>query len=803
MVSFRILGSATIQKDHEALDHSFLHGTKRLAFFTFLMIARPRGYHRRDRLIAIFWPEMGQKNARNALSNLLYNIRDALGKEIILNRGTEEIAVNRDLIRCDAIEFEDALDKGEFRKAIDFYKGSLLQGVHVKNISNHFQDWLDRERERLRKRAAEGYISLSDKLEENGEVSYAIEMAAKAVQLQPLSQQHQSSYLKILIRNNLNSEAIRAYQKYKLHLEEELGVEPPNELRLLTEKVKILASSPQIPEKQNISGSEDNAQTPIPNKLSEPKSTNNNSEEVNSFLEPLTVTGWNEKRKYWLPGTITAGMLILIVGILTWSWQPNQQHSRITGEYHTLAVLPFTYINAPDSIDYFSMGMTEEILTKLARVPDLSVISRTSVMQYREQTKGIREIARELGANAIVEGSVQRDGEDIRITAKLVNARTGHNVWTKSYDRRMQNILSVQSEVATHIANELRAELLPPELQNISDQREVNQTAYHLYLRGKYLLDMNQPRDIISAVEYFEQSIEIDSTFAPAYSELALAIQRLGRISRFDKDVIGVDGMAIENASTLAIKSSAKALSLDSTMVNAHLVQAIAYGYAYRDWKRSRNAFERALELNPSHSETLVEYGWHHLRLGNINEALTLMKKAVSIDPVSWAGHHGLGYASYCARNYENAITELETSLKLGSLYPNTKKYLSTARLKRSQQLFNRGREAEATALIENASTMLNEIWGYDTGWKKTIISAAMGKRAETLKSIDNDSLPNALRLYSSLMIGETEIALQLIEQNLRFNHRVFMDPIFDSIRKDVRFKKLVETKLNRKFDVL
>ncbi|GAA5522769.1 hypothetical protein LQ318_13510 [Aliifodinibius salicampi] len=801
MINFRILGSLTIQEDNKEHDHSFLYGPKRLALFTYLLLARPRGYHRRDRLIAIFWPDMGQKNARNALSNLLYNIRDALGKEIIINRGMEEIAINRDLVWCDVIEFEEAMDKGQFQKAIDFYKGDMLQGLHVKKISNHFQDWLDRERARLRKRAADGYILLSDELEEEGNISYAVEMAAKAIQLIPLSQQHQSSYLKLLVRNGLNSNAVRAYDEYKLHLEKELGVQPPDDLQLLAKNLKKGYFSKQAQNEQDIAP--ENPQSFSPNKKSKASSAEENTRGANKISDQPPVKPTSKKMIFWPAGAIVAGIIILLIGFYTWSWQPNQQSAGIIGEGHTIAVLPFTYINAPDSIDYFSIGMTEEILTKLARVPDLSVISRTSVMQYLGQQKGIREIARELGVNAVVEGSVQRAGDDIRITAKLINARSGHNLWTKSYYRRMENILAVQSEVATHIADELEAELLPVERQYISDQRDVNEIAYHLYLRGKYLLDMNEPGNIVSAVEYFEESINIDSTFAPAYSELALAIQRLGRISRFNKNVTGVEGISIENASRLAMEASEKALSLDSTMVNAYLVQAIAYGYVYRNWEQSKNSFERALELNPSHSETLVEYGWHHLRMGDINEALIKMEKAVSVDPVSWAAHHGLGYTYYCDRKYENAITELETSLKLGSLYPNTKKYLSTARLKRSQQLFNKGREEEAIALIENASTMLNEIWGHNTGWKKTIISAAMGQRAETLKSFKNDSLPNPPRLYSSLMIGEIEVALQLIDQNLRFNHRVFIDPIFDSIRSDVRFKKLVETKLERKFDVL
>lgn len=185
--------------------------------------------------------------------------------------------------------------------------------------------------------------------------------------------------------------------------------------------------------------------------------------------------------------------------------------------------------------------------------------------------------------------------------------------------------------------------------------------------------------------------------------------------------------------------------------------------------------------------------------MGNIDEALIHMKKAVSVDPLSWAAHHGLGYTYYCARKYQSAIRELQTFINLGSLYPNTKKHLSLSLLKRSQELLERGQDEQAVELIETGSTILDEIWGSDTGWKETVIFAATGDKQKTLQSIEENSLPFPPKLYSLLLIGQKEMALEMIDQRLNFSRdRAYIDPVFDTIRDDPRFKQMVERDLNK-----
>ena len=208
------------------------------------------------------------------------------------------------------------------------------------------------------------------------------------------------------------------------------------------------------------------------------------------------------------------------------------------------------------------------------------------------------------------------------------------------------------------------------------------------------------------------------------------------------------------------------------------------------------------MSLNPNHSDVLREYSYLLLRFGNIEEALIHAEKAVAVDPLAWATHHGLGYTYYCDKRYEDAIRELETSIKLASRFPSTKKFLSMAILKRSQEIFNNGEEEQAMALIETNSKLFDEIWGGNTGWKETVKFAVTGNKQKTLKSIEENSLPFRPKLYSLLMIGQKETALQMIDQRIDFSRQVYIDPIFDSVRNESRFQQMVERDMNKDIEI-
>lgn len=238
MIELRILGTTILQKEDGNLEHSFLAGPKRLAILTYLILEKPFGFKRRDEITALFWPEINQKSARNSLSNILYHIRESLGKEIIINRGTEEIGLNRENIWCDAVEFEEALDKENPRKAIELYRGDLLPGFHITNGSNEFNSWLDSERGRLRQLAAKASWLLSEKARKNNNFNTARRWAQKAAGYRKYSEEDQSRLMTFLDDIGYREDALEAYKKFSRRLMKDWEMEPSNELKALAEEIR-------------------------------------------------------------------------------------------------------------------------------------------------------------------------------------------------------------------------------------------------------------------------------------------------------------------------------------------------------------------------------------------------------------------------------------------------------------------------------------------------------------------------------------------------------------------------------------
>ncbi|MDR8391873.1 hypothetical protein NC796_12010 [Aliifodinibius sp. S!AR15-10] len=670
MVKLSILGPTKLRREDGSLDDSFLKGSKRLALLAFLMLKKPHGFHRRDEILALFWPEYGQKSARNALNNMLYQIRNSLGKEVLVSRGTDEIGINRENIWCDAVAFEEMLDEGQIQQAMELYRENLLFGFHVTDVSNEFQTWLDSERERLKNRAAEAAWTLAEQAEEAENSTDAIKWGKKAAGFTPFSEEAQTKLINLLKRLGYRTEAHKAYKKYEGRLRTEWEMEP-------SEKLKALV--------------EDMSQSSV--KSSETSNGNHQHHSKNSKIPTPKNAEKNSGSQLWRIGAAVIILIVIVASWMFWNDAPPQNNESSTISEQSVAVLPFTYLSAEDSTDYFSLGMTDEILTRLAQINDLSVISRTSVMQYRNTEKSLLEIANELGVHAVVEGSVQRVGDQVRITAQLIDARTDHHLWSESYNRPMRNILALQREVATSIADALHAELLPQEREQLINLQEIDEMAYHLYLQGQYLRNRRDSVGVMQAKTLFKESIEHDSTFAPTYGGLAMA--------SFWAGLMGWDSIDMEEPEIL--QAANKALAIDSTTVEAYLAKGLFYHLFVREWELSEQAFEQALKINPNHIEVRSEYNWLLLRLGRIDEALAGMKKTVTTDPYSWHAHHSLGYAYHCNRQYDAAIQELETALNLGSGYSNTKEYLSFAYLKQSQLLFSREQYNEMEPHLERA----------------------------------------------------------------------------------------------------
>ena len=334
-----------------------------------------------------------------------------------------------------------------------------------------------------------------------------------------------------------------------------------------------------------------------------------------------------------------------------------------------LAVLPFENLTGDPQQDYFSDGLTEEMITQLGRLDprQLGVIARTSAMSYKHSSKAVDQIGRELGVNYILEGSARREAGRVRITAQLIQVRDQSHVWAAEYDRDMQSVLQLQSEVADAIGNEVRLKLAPAQRVQLVNPQAVNPEAYEAYLKGRYFIEKWTEEGTRVGREYFEQAIQKDPNYALAYAGLA------------DSYVWGRAGFPPEEALRRARAAATKALQLDSTLGEPHAALAQIKFVNDWDWAGAESEFKRAIELNPNDTNALHMYSHYLLSMGRIQESFDVSRRALEHDPVSPTMQLHLGFHYLTARQYDLAIPQYLKVLQADPSLPDAHNQLAVA----------------------------------------------------------------------------------------------------------------------------
>jgi serine/threonine protein kinase/Tfp pilus assembly protein PilF len=391
------------------------------------------------------------------------------------------------------------------------------------------------------------------------------------------------------------------------------------------------------------------------------------------------VRGRQRRKKLFAYAIVVAGTgLLALLGVSVWRW-------RLSGGAHSgqrsIAVLPLENLTGDPAQQYFSDGMTDALITDLAQIGSLRVISRTSTAHYRDSHKTLPEIARELGVDAVVEGTVARSGKRVRIDAQLIQAATDRHLWAKSYERDIQDVLALQSELARTIASEVRAQVSPSEQARLRKAPPVNPEAYDAYLKGRFFWNKRNKEAIEKSIEYFNEAIRLDPGYAPAYAGLADAYNTsaCGRPA----------GLAVKEAGPKARAAALKAVQLDETSPEAHT----ALGAVMRCYGGIRsqieNEYRKAIALNPNYA--LAHHYYARLLLGWRNqESLEQVQEALRLDPVS-PNVNGL-YGDFLteSRQFDKAIEQLQWTVELDPY-----QYNSRVRLGFGYALVHRYREAE------------------------------------------------------------------------------------------------------------
>lgn len=322
----------------------------------------------------------------------------------------------------------------------------------------------------------------------------------------------------------------------------------------------------------------------------------------------------------------------------------------------SIAVLPFVNMSADKENEYFSDGITEEILNALVKVDGLQVTSRTSSFAFKNKNIDAREIANQLSVNTILEGSVRKAGNKVRITAQLINSADGYHIWSDVYDRNLEDIFEVQDELASKIANTLREKLTGKEKkEHLVTTATKNLDAYNLYLKGKFNLYKWTPEGGKLGIEYLEQSIAEEPNFALAHSTLAFCYTLLG--------VIG--SIPTKDAFARAKEIADRAIKLDDKLASAHISLGLISVFVNWDLDAAYKSFQTALDLSPGDGEIYHAYYIYLTAVGRIDEAVDAMEKSVQLDPLSLPINQSLGEALMNARKYDDAIEQLDKTLEL------------------------------------------------------------------------------------------------------------------------------------------
>jgi TolB-like protein/DNA-binding winged helix-turn-helix (wHTH) protein/Tfp pilus assembly protein PilF len=450
----------------------------------------------------------------------------------------------------------------------------------------------------------------------------------------------------------------------------------------------------------------------------------------------------------------------------------------------SLAVLPLESLSGDASQDYFADGMTDELITDLGQISALRVISRTSVMSYKRVRKPLPQIARELNVDGVVEGTVLRSGNQVRITAQLIKASDDKHLWAQSYEGDFRDALALQNQVARSIAEEIRINVSPREQTELKTIKVVNPQAYESYLKGRFFWNKRTAEGLRVAAAYFNQAVEEDPNYPQAYSGLADTYALLGDWQY----AVMTPKEALPKAKAAAIK----ALELDSSLGEAH--NSLAFCLEGFDWDFSaaEKEFRRAIELNPSYATAHHWYAWHLSLLGRDSEAISEMKKAKDLDPLSLIINADLAELYLIAHSDDESIQQSRRTIEMDSNFALAHNQLAQAYLQKQ-------RFGEAVGELQKAIKISGGSPTFTANLARTY--AAMGRRNEAIELLDD------LRKHSSpeysyasdiasvyVALGDSDRAMTWLEKGFdeRFNPGVLLRPGFDPIRADPRFQNLL-----------
>jgi TolB-like protein/Flp pilus assembly protein TadD len=494
------------------------------------------------------------------------------------------------------------------------------------------------------------------------------------------------------------------------------------------------------------------------------------------------------------------GLVLALGGGLLWRFaaarsadsktatMPNELRSVIPPK--SIAVLPFDNLSRDPDNAYFCEGVQDEILTRLAKVADLKVISRTSTQRFKSAPDNPQEIAKQLGVAHILEGSVQKASDQVRVNVQLINALTDAHLWAETFDRHLIDMFAVESEIAKTIADTLQAKLTGSEKDAMSKKPTANPEAYELYLKGRFFWNKRTSVDLPRSVEFYNQAIAKDPNYALAYAGLADCYVL------YPDYGVGAPAESYAKAKEMAMK----ALSLEPTLASPHAALGMIYTNFDRDFSKAIAEFDRAIELDPNYA---TAYQWKNtalVALGEFDRAIAGSRKAIALDPLSLIVNADLVFNYIYAHRFDEALTQSHKTLEIDPNFHVVRGYLGFS-------LQCKGQLADALPEYRAAAALTDEPFSWGLLGQACARAGLRGEAQQILARLESESRSRFVTGWSiaviRLALGDKDGALAALETGLEQKASEILplkyDPLFDDLHGDPRFEAIVQKTVGEK----
>lgn len=762
MFYLKLLGSPTLETDAGAMTGRAVQ-RHRVGLLTLLALAPGRRMSR-DKLLGYLWPDRDTENARNLLKVATYVLRAELGDTALLSDG-DDLRLNDEIVQVDAVLFEAAVRRTEFARAVELYRGPLLDGFFISDAPE-FEQWVQQQRTRLANDFAGALETLAIAAEGSGQIAQAIEWWRRRAAHDPHDTRVAIRLIEALDAGGSRGLALQHAAIHQHILREEFDIEPPVEMIRLVEQLRAQAvSAPEL-------------QTDVVTQDEDAIATSPGSAPVYPRIR--------RARTYYRLAA-AAIVTILLAGAV---YGVSALRSQTGTTARALAVMPFVNMTADGGGDYFSDGLTEQIISVLSRIPDLRVAARTSSFALRDKKLDIRAIADTLDVNVVLEGSVRREGSRLRVTAQLIDAATGYHIWSGDYDREMRQILEVQDEVAEDIAHAL-ALRMPKRAAQSSNRRPPNLEAYDLYLRALYLRDTFTPEALRQARHFLDRATELDPNFALAYAHKATVIG----------PAIYWRHIPLEPGVSEARTAIKRALEIDPQLGDAYGALGMVELFFEWDLPAAERALRRAVELNPNDHHAWHQLANYHRAMGHPMEAVRARSQAVAIDPLNVRMGVMLAGDNAAAGRVDEAHAQYRRSMRLDPAHPLVLGLGPNAPAGPWVIYWKQGRNdlvlEEYSRIASMRGADARELEILNAAYQRGGMSAFWRSWLEfDLRHAGPNPDPVRVATFYALA-GDQEHALEWLDRALAERNAalvyVYADPAFASMQKDARFRRILQ----------